>query len=291
MRRFFVLAVLLACAAQSAQARAALGPPTFAYDARLPLDVRVVRVIHESTLTIEDVTFASPSGGRVRADIVLPPIASAHPGVLFVHWLGSVKTTNRTEFLSDARALAARGITSVLVDAMWAQPDWFDKVRKPETDYARSVQQVIDLRRALDLLAAQPNVDPHRLAYVGHDFGAMYGAVLSGVDPRPTCYVLMAGTTSFSSWYLLGTQPQDKAAYVAQMRPLDPPLFLARASARRFLFQFALKDQYVPVPAAERFASVAPGERAVLFYDADHGLASGEIDGDRLHWLETRLLR
>ena len=290
MRRFFALAALVVLTAQPVPARAVLPASTFSYDATRPLDVRVARTWHEGSTTFEDVTFASPFGRRVHAEIVLPQSDVPRPGVLFVHWLGDAKTTNLTEFLPDARALAERGIASVLVDAMWATPDWFDKGRSPDTDFTDSVHQVVDLRRAIDLLQAQSNVDAHKIAYVGHDFGAMYGAVLSGADARPKYYVLMAGTTSFSAWFLLGAPPKDKAAFVAQMRPLDPPDNLAKSSARRFLFQFSLHDQYVPVSVARSFAAAAPGEHGVFFYNAGHGLAGTEIQTDRLDWLEARLL-
>lgn len=57
---------------------------------------------------------------------------------------------------------------------------------------------VIDLRRALDLLLAQPGADPKRIAFVGHDYGSMHGAILAGVDRRPQSYVLLTPTGSFS---------------------------------------------------------------------------------------------
>jgi len=69
-----------------------------------------------------------------------------------------------------------------------------------------TTDQVIDLRRALDLLAAQPGLDHDRIAFVGHDFGAMTGALLAGADKRPRWYVLMAATTSFPAWYLPGKE-------------------------------------------------------------------------------------
>jgi len=260
MRSLFVLAVFLVVAAAPVPARAVLPASTFSYDATAPLDVRIARSWREGTTTFEDVTFASPFSRRIHAQIVVPAGAGPRPGVLFVHWLGDPKTTNLTEFLPDARALAGRGIVSVLVDAMWAAPEWFDKGRSPDTDYADSIHQVVDLRRAIDLLLAQPDVDAQRIAYVGHDFGAMYGAVLSGVDARPKFYVLMAGTTSFSDWFLLGAQPKDKAAFVAQMRVLDPPDYLAAGTERKLMLQFSLHDQYVSMPAALRFAAAAPGE-------------------------------
>jgi cephalosporin-C deacetylase-like acetyl esterase len=45
-------------------------------------------------------------------------------------------------------------------------------------------QQVIDLRRALDLLLSHDDVDPKRIAYVGHSFDANCGAILDVVDKR-----------------------------------------------------------------------------------------------------------
>jgi acetyl esterase/lipase len=185
--------------------------------------------------------------------------------------------------------LAGRGIASVLVDAMWAAPDWFDKGRSPDTDFADSIHQVVDLRRAIDLLQAQSDVDAHKIAYVGHDFGAMYGALLSGVDPRPRWYVLMAGNPSFSQWFLLGKQPADVAAYTAQMAPLDPPAYLARSHADAYMFQFAQKDFYIRPDDEAAFFDAAPPPRAMYVYKIDHSLATPLALQDRLTWLGARL--
>jgi cephalosporin-C deacetylase-like acetyl esterase len=231
----------------------------------------------------------------VHAEIVAPAVAAAPgPGLLFVHWLGDRASTNHTEFEPDAMALAERGATSVLLDAMWstvtnAGTGWFEKVRAPATDYAASIAQVIDLRRSIDLLEAQPDVDPSRIAYVGHDFGSMYGAVLAGVDPRPRYYVLMAGTTTFAQWYLLGAQPDDVAAYTKQMSVLDPLPYLERSTARGFLFQFAARDEYVSSEHALSFFGAAPLPRGMFVYNAGHDLATPAAASDRQNWLASRL--
>ena len=52
------------------------------------------------------------------------------------------------------------------------------------------------MRRGADLLLARPEVDPHRLAFVGHSYNATVGAILAGVDRRFKAYVLMAGALS-----------------------------------------------------------------------------------------------
>jgi dienelactone hydrolase len=215
---------------------------------------------------------------------------SAHRGaVLFVHWLGEPQTTNLSEFRSDALQVAKGGAVTLSIDAMWAAPEWFEKGRTTQTDYANSIEQVIDLRRALDVLLAQPGIDPSRVAYVGHDFGAMYGAVLSGIDPRPRYYVLMAGTASFSEWYLLGKKPADVEAYQNMMAVLDPPAYLKQSSAKSFLFQFANRDRYIKADRAYAFFDAAPAPKTMIVYPTDHSLEVPAAHADRLAWLSAKI--
>jgi cephalosporin-C deacetylase-like acetyl esterase len=181
-------------------------------------------------------------GRRIDASLVRPLDHRRHAGILLVHWLGDPQTTNRSEFLAEARVLARHGATSLLVNAMWAQPGWFDR-RTTSDDYAASIEQVIALRHSIDVLTAQPDVDPKRIAYVGHDFGAMYGALVAGVDSRPAVYVFMTPTVTFWEWYLMGTRPADKYAYIEQMRTLDTVNYLPRARMRATLLQFGKHDE------------------------------------------------
>ena len=225
-----------------------------------------------------------------KGEIISGPSAGPHPGVLFVHWLGDPKTTNHTEFEADAVALARRGVTSVLVDAMWSREDWFDKVGvSAEADVAQASGQLAGLSAALDLLERQKGIDPHRIAYVGHDFGAMFGALLAGDDPRPSYIVLMAGVPTLSEWYLLGKTHSQKDAYVRALDALDITASLGRSKAKAFLFQFAAHDHYIAADRATAFAAASPLPRAVMTYDADHSLAVPQAAGDRRAWLLEHL--
>jgi hypothetical protein len=239
-------------------------------------------------------------GNRTQTAEIIEPsargvaAATARPGVLFVHWLGDAPTTNHTEFEADAVALAKRGAVCLLLDAMWSttiaanKNDWYENGRSTATDYANSIQQVIDLRRGIDILL-NLYADPNRIAYVGHDFGSMYGAVLAGVDTRPKYFVLMAGNPSFSNWYLLGKKPADVPAFIKQMAPLDPEPYLARSTAKGFLFQFATHDDYITSAEAQTFAAAAPLPRGVFLYNTDHAMKVADAAADRVAWLETRL--
>jgi dienelactone hydrolase len=267
---------------------AATAAPDFTYVRRDKLVVRTLTVTRSAALETRDIAFES-DGRSVGASLVRLVDRKRHAGILFVHWLGDPKTTNRSEFLPEARELAARGVTSLLVDAMWAQPNWFD-TRTTSGDYSASIAQVLALRRALDVLGAQPDVDPARIAYVGHDFGAMYGALVAGVDKRPSAYVFMTPTVTFWEWYLLGTRPADKYAYIEQMRALDPVTYLARATMQATLLQFAANDEYVPQSAADEFAAAVPDrDKTVKRYDAGHALDIDTARSDRRAWLAAHL--
>lgn len=122
-----------------------------------------------------------------------------------------------------------------------------------------------------------------------HDLGAMYGAALAGVDSRPRYYVLMAGTTSFADWYLLGKKPAGVDAYRAQMAPLDPLAYLTRSTARGFLFRFASHDQYVSAEHASGFFAAAAPPRAMYVYDAHYDPDAPLARHDRLDWLQAPL--
>ena len=217
--------------------------------------------------------------------------AGRRAGVLFVHWYQPPKaTSSRKEFLPDAIDLATDGVVSLLVDTMWSNPKWFTS-RDPGSDLGSSIEQVKELRRALDILASRPGVDPSRLFYVGHDFGAMYGALVAGEDAaRLKAFVFMAGTQSFSDWFLLWPKRDAAAseAIISRLAPLDPTRHLARIGKLPTLFQFATRDKFVTKAAADALAASATGPKDVRWYDAEHELNT-EATRDRLAWLRRKI--
>ena len=251
---------------------------------RLPTTLRDVA-------EIRDITYQSLDGRPTGAYLVRPAGPRKNgPGVLFVHWYEpDSPDSNRTQFLTQAVELARSGVTSLLIETMWSEPKWFPS-RDRSKDYSSSVQAVKDLRRALDVLLAQPGVDPKRIAYVGHDFGAMYGAVLAGVDRRVSVWALQAGTTSFSDWFLLGEKPtpEQRQAIIDQLAPLDPVKSIGLAAPAPVLLQFGTKDPYVPKARAEAFFDAAKEPKQVKYYEAGHPL-NNEAIRDRQAWLKQQL--
>lgn len=267
----------------------AADPGLFHYDKSAPLDLREVGTETRGTATVRDITFAVPGAqDPVKAYLVAPTTAGPHAAILYVHWFGEPATTNRSQFLVEAVALADRGVVSLLVDTMWSHRGWW-KGRQPETDFAGGVQQVIELRRALDLLLAQPGVDPARVALVAHDFGAMFGAVMAATDQRPKAYVFLAPTPRLSDWYLFNVKPADLDAYKQQLAPLDPILAVAKLAPAPVFYQFATKDKYVPAPRPMEFYEATAARKLMATYEADHDLTPPEVAADRVAWLAKEL--
>ena len=263
----------------------------FNYDSSRPLGVKETARREDTGVLLRDITYATLTGGSNAATLITPatPPATPSPAILFVHWYGPpAPTSNRTQFIPDGMALARQGVTSLLIDTPWSVPTYF-KSRTREEDYSRSVQQVRDLRRALDVLLTQPGVDLTRVAYVGHDFGAMYGTLAAAVDPRVTHFVFMAGTASFSDWFLYGPKLEGEARdrFIAQLAPLDPVKWVPKLRGP-VLMQFADTDEHVSTPRRELLAAAAPKGTEVRVYKAGHEL-SEESTRERLTWLRKVL--
>ncbi len=289
MKRSLGAAVLFACAMFAAPSFAA--GALFDYDASRPLDpVHGPMKNYNGGISIRSVEFNGHAGARVKGEIVSGRASARHPGVLFVHWLGDPETTNRTEFEADARLLAARGVTSILIDALWSDPKWFDSVgHDAKADIEQAAGQVIDMRRALDLLETQPGVDKSRIALVAHDFGAMFGALLLSADTRPRAFVGMAAVPTFSEWYLLGKKSPAEDYATMLDTTLDITGALKTSKAKAYLLQFATKDHYVPAARAQTLVDALPLPKGVFYYETDHALKVEQANTDRRAWVAGQL--
>lgn len=262
----------------------------FEYAHDSPLDVRPVGIRNLGDITESEFTFDTSLGRRRAASIIKPLGDGPFPVILYVHWYEpQACDSNRTQFVEEAQCMAREGVMSLLIETMWSDREWFLK-RTQADDYEASIQQTVELRRAMDLLLSQPGADSGRFAYVGHDFGAMYGVLAGSVDPCPTCYVLMAGTPRFSDWYLYypKLENDEREAFIQQMTPLDPIEHVGRLSPAPILFQFGRGDPHVPVDRAAAFFDAATDPKEIRWYATGHEL-NDLAEHERIEWLLQRL--
>jgi dienelactone hydrolase len=263
----------------------------FGYDAKADLAIQEAGVEQRNGIAIHDLSFvAVPSTQqRVKAYLVVPAGKGSFAGILWTHWLGEPNTSNRTQYLDEAVALAKKGVVSLLVDAMWSDPTWYEK-RDPEQDFDASIRQTIALRRAMDFLVSRPEVDGKRIAYVGHDFGGMYGILMAGLDKRAKTYVFIAVTDSLLDWAFFATQPKSKLEYIRKNAVLELSDFVHQIDNASTLFQFAKNDVYVARASTGVLFDAANTPKERKFYAADHAMNKPEIAQDRDAWLLKELV-
>ncbi len=75
-------------------------------------------------------------------------------------------------------------------------------LRQRHPDVTGMAKMLFDARRALDALAAQPDVNPKRLGAIGHSLGAKEALYLSAFDPRVRATVSSEGGIglTYSNW-------------------------------------------------------------------------------------------
>ncbi len=274
------------------------GSEHFAYDPKAPLEAVTTGVEARGDVVIQDLSYASPKGGRVPAYLVVPAGRGPFAAVVWGHWYWeNSPMKSRRQFLDEAVVLARSGVVSLLTDGPVARPGHVpDRTPLNVKQFEDLVQQVVDMRRGADLLLARPEVDPRRLAFVGHSYNAAVGAILAGVDRRFKAFVLMAGALSDQVDYRADVYkryrekvgPAKFDAFVAEHAWADPGPYVARAAPAAVFMQFATKEDFLtPARAREYAANVSEPKRFKL-YEAPHAL-NAEARRDRIAFLAELL--
>lgn len=253
-------------------------------------DVREVGARTRDGLDSQLLVIQTPFGYRRMAEMFRPQGKDSLAAILYVHWYEpESQISNRSQFVEEAREIAASGAVCLLIETLWSDPDFFLK-RTQEDDARHSVEEVINLRRAMDLLLSQAGVDAGRFALVGHDFGGMYGVLAGSLDRRPTHYVVMAATPRFPDWYLYLPKLEGgpRQAFIEEMVALDPITHVPNLAPAPVLFQFADEDPHVSRERAEEFFAAAREPREINWYHAGHGL-NEDATSDRKEWLKANL--
>jgi len=266
----------------------------FAYDPAAPLNAHSDEPVLAEGAAVTAVSY-SGARGPVSATLVTPAGKARHPAVIFVHDYGK-----RDEFLPEALALArgAAPFVSLLIDAPPERPvGWRRSFNSLDNDNDRDihVQAVVDIRRGIDLLAARADVNAGRMAYVGHGYGANWGAILASIERRFGSFVLMAGFPSFSElidsddpdWANLryGLGSERLARYRESISAVDPIRFTRFWAGAPILFQFGRFDAFVSRAMADRLAQSLASPQKTLFYDAGHSVNDPRAMADRAAFL------
>jgi dienelactone hydrolase len=276
----------------------------FNYDRRRPLAItrlgltaRLPPARELGGVTVHSIAYASPKGGEVPALVVVPKGRGPFPGVIVQHGLPDTKEG----MLAAGIDLARTGALAVLIDAPFNRPQQGRVRSDPLTftpkDRDEQIQLIVDLRRAIDVLVARPDVNHRQLAYFGVSYGAAMGGLLAGIEDRIKAYVLAVGDGGLVSHFagaddtdgpLQALPAQDRERWLAAMRPIEPINFIGKAAPAALLFLAGTKDQSIPQADARRYHQAASQPKQVRWYEAGHFL-NCTARADMMAWLARHI--
>jgi dienelactone hydrolase len=285
----FLLAFVAGCGTSSTPSSRSPAPRggVFSYDAFAPLQyVDRGRVnSRDSTLAVHDVSFTS-DGRRVDGYLVVPPGRGRRPAVVFVHGSGG----DRTELLPEAGLLAAWGVVALTITApsATAQSSAATPGQVLGEMRAVAIDDVVAVRRAVDVLASLPFVDERRIGYLGWSAGARTGALVAAAEPRLRALVLLSAGAAPISAYAAAAPPALRTRVRRELGSVDPLRYVARARPGSLLLEDGRRDAIVPRAALLNVVHAAPRGTIVRWYDATHALDRAAYR-DAFAWLVRRL--
>ena len=233
--------------------------------------------VHELTIAGTEAFLVEPAGGGRGS------------GLLFLHWFDTeAPDGNRTQFLDEASDLARRhGAVSLLPQGRFP---WSEPPTDAAADAERIRAEVERHRAALDMLAGREDVEAGRIGLVGHDFGAMHGALLAAEDPRIAATVMIAATPRWGDWFLpFWPIVGDRWDYLRALAPVDPISRIGELAPRPVCLQFARTDYFIATMTAHELHRAAGEPREIHEYDADHAVRDPQAAVDRAAFLGRHL--
>ena len=263
------------------------GSDLFSYDDSEPADlVDNGRVNRDYPIAVHDVTYEGPNG-QVPALLAVPPGEGPFPAVIFLHGAGQT----RESMLLPATWMAGRGAVALSVTSPFSRPEGQTSTGGLEglrSERQLTVQTVQELRRAIDVLQARPEVDAERIGFLGFSAGARQGAILAGVEPRIRAYVLWSGGASPIEEYLANVPEEEADEIRSLLEDVDPLAYVGDAAPSELYFQYGTDDEVVPQDALAGLYEAASDPKERTTYDSGHELPE-KAQADGLDWLAEKL--
>jgi dienelactone hydrolase len=281
-----VVAAAVAAGCGGSSNRAADASP-FAYDTSAPLDYVDRGVVnHGYPIKVHDVTFTSAGGRKVDGLLTVPPGKGPFPAVVYLHGSGG----DRTELLVPATWMAARRVVALTL----TMPEGSTSAGTPTEQLVAQKEGVVDsviaARRAVDALAALPQVDPDRIGLVGWSSGARIGAILAGIEPRLKAFDLLSGGSPPVEEYASQAPESLRPAIRRELGAVDPLRWVAKARPGSVLLQDGRKDTVVPRAALLALAKAAGKAAEVRWYPAQGHAPGRAAYADQLDWIASKLV-
>ena len=179
----------------------------FAVDKNLPFELELINEMEEDGVRWEHISFQSTPAERIFALFYRAAVSGSEkqPAIVFLHG-GGARGKDYRRLKIMFQALARDGWSVLAIDMKhfgerntglmktFTEQDKHDKLYNQPSVYLEWVTQTVkDVKRSIDILIEERNVDPQRIGLVGLSRGAIAGTIVGGAEPRLGAVVLLFG--------------------------------------------------------------------------------------------------
>ena len=233
----------------------------------LPLNPRVVEEVRLTEYTRRKILLAATPDNDICAYMLIPPhLDGPAPAVIIQHPSGVAFGKHAAVHLGPlpdhrqyAEDLALRGYIAFAFDnAGYGERPPLDPLEKrPGTSYwSDYAMAVYDIRRIVDYLCAQPEVDGGKIGLMGHSRGGWIAPLASAFDRRIAAVVASGARPTMHAYgpkALWGEHVPRRALFRYDYRqcPVDDHETMALTAPRPFLKLSSVQDWHVPVDGCD----------------------------------------
>jgi acetyl esterase/lipase len=264
----------------------------FAYDKKLPFDLRVIDTEEKDGVKREHLSFQSTRGVRVFAHFYRPAASASRqwPSVILLHGGGPAGKDNPNSHLLSS--LIARAGCSVLTIDMqnfgergtdllttFTEQEKHERLyNQPAAYLAWITQTVKDVSRAFDLLVEQRGADARRIALIGMSRGAIVAAIAGASDRRLAAVAMLYGG-------------HFDALERGHMPAACPANYIGRISPRPLLMINGTHDtDMIKETSVEPLQRLARQPKLILWAETGHQSSlTEEHRSSLLRWLQESL--
>jgi dienelactone hydrolase len=238
-----------------------LGP----FPARCPLDAVVLETVDCGSYVRETVAYAVEADERVKSFLLVPkhitkPIDRGVPAVFAHHQHASRFDLGKSEVVglkgdadqAYAAELAERGYVVIAPDALafeernWSSPsgqaEYYELATRLVQGRTLLAKCLHDVGVALDYLVARPEVDPHRIGFIGHSYGGKMAIWAPALDDRIRASVSNCGCVSYRQSLVRDTGVQMEFCLPGVLQFGDVEDIVRLVSPRALLLQATSED-------------------------------------------------
>jgi len=236
-----------------------LGP----FPARCALDAVVLETVDCGLYLRETIEYAVEPNERVRSFLLRPRQRQRNAAAIFAHHqharefhLGKSEVAGLAGDPDQAYAveLAQRGFVVLAPDALafeernWSNPsgeaEYFELATRLVQGRTFLAKCLHDVSVGLDYLASLPEVDPHRMGFIGHSYGGRMAIWAPAIDERIRASVSNCGCVNYKQSFTHDTGVQMEFCLPGILTLGDVEDVLKLVAPRALLLQATADDKW-----------------------------------------------